>query len=177
MVATARSAQTRILFVMPVRNQRSEPMLSLHRHGFTRGAEFKALLESAALHAKAGNVSAAMSDFDRAIEMSPEYALTWYMRGIIKLGAGLSEQALDDLQVACDADAQTHRMTTPLQEALVRVARELGAPLVDPRPAFRATLTHQAPGLFVDHCHPTPEGHALIADLLLPAVLSAIGEQ
>lgn len=61
-------------------------------------------------------------------------------------------------------------------EQLNRVARELAVPLVDAAGRFKELqrdygITREAPNrLFIDTIHPTVEGHAIIADLLVAAI-------
>jgi lysophospholipase L1-like esterase len=92
------------------------------------------------------------------------------------LASGDLERARKALERARDLDVRTHRMTRPLEAALVRVAEETGTPWVDLRPVFADALdAATSRRLFVDHLHPTAAGHERIADALLPAAARALG--
>jgi hypothetical protein len=95
-----------------------------------------------------------------------------YWRGSILAAAGDTDGARHAFQLAVDGDARTIRISTPLLGALEQAARETGTPTADLRPLMHARLdlpTSQR--LFVDFCHPTKMGHAMIAQRLLPDVL------
>ena len=56
------------------------------------------------------------------------------------------------------------------REVMQAVARHTGAPFLTVQDAFsRSGMTHDA--LFMDEMHPTPPGHALIAETLAEALL------
>ncbi|MCY2926798.1 MAG: GDSL-type esterase/lipase family protein [Planctomycetota bacterium] len=178
MVASARAGRTRILFVMPVASLVCPPYLSVHEEGFAQGKEFAALMDAAQKAAARNAIPEALADLDRASRLSPRFAIVWYMKGSLRASTGDRAGALADLQKACDCDARMHRMTSPLQNALTDVAARQGVRLVDARAAFLADLSEAATKkLFLDHCHPTVYGHALIARHMLPAVLAELGLQ
>lgn len=176
MIETARAARTRILFVMPLSSLAWPPTLSIQEDGFKQEAQFKAAMDEAQNAAARNALPEARAALDRAIVMSPRFALAWYMRGSLRVSMGDRAGGLVDLQKACDLDARTHRMTSPLKDVLADVARGQGVPLVDARPIFLADLSDAATKkLFLDHCHPTVYGHALLARQMLPAVLAELG--
>ncbi|MGQ0554138.1 MAG: GDSL-type esterase/lipase family protein [Planctomycetota bacterium] len=55
--------------------------------------------------------------------------------------------------------------------AIAQRAQELGLPLADARPEFRALFPHP---LFVDNVHPTPQGHRLLAFSVLQRLLATM---
>jgi lysophospholipase L1-like esterase len=92
------------------------------------------------------------------------------------LALGRPERARRELERARDLDVRPHRMTSRLEETLIRIAEERGVPWVDLRPAFHTGLDlATSRRLFIDHLHPTPLGHARIADALMPEVVRALG--
>jgi hypothetical protein len=70
---------------------------------------------------------------------------------------------------AKDEDICPLRILQPMQEAIARVARQAGAPLVSVRRLFERASPHGIPGddALIDHVHPRIEGHQQIALALL----------
>ena len=176
MIARARQAEVPLLFCMPVTNLLSPPGMSAHPEGFVADTEFEELLGRIVQAIQHGRFDQAMADLECAAEMSLRYALVHYWRGLILMDRGDWDAALIEFQHACDFDARPWRMTSPLESALVDAVEASGGRLVDPRPTFYEEI--RSPGdqaAFVDHCHPSPFGHQLIAGALLPEVLDLLG--
>ncbi len=177
MLATTRRAGVPLLFVLPVANLNAPPAISLHPPDFHAEAVFHAHLRAAQALQEAGRFDAALERLDRAAALSPEHALVQFRRGKLLSSAGRGEEARRTLRRAVDLDARTHRITTPLEKALLAVLLREDAPWVDPRPAFHAALDPDAARiLFVDHLHPSATGHARLAELVAPEVMRLIGE-
>lgn len=84
---------------------------------------------------------------------------------------GVREGRADLLRRVRDEDICPLRATTPLVEAVRRVAREEGVPLVD----FEARMSDNALGVpggsdFVDHLHPTVRVHGTLAGMIADAM-------
>ena len=168
----ARDAQVPLLFVVPAANLTMPPAVSLHPPGFPSGAAFDALQAEAKASFEGGDGPRALALLDRATALSPRFAMAHYWRGSILAAAGDTDGARRAFQQAVDGDARTIRISSPLLGALERAAQQTGTPTVDLRPLMHARLdlpTSQR--LFVDFCHPTKLGHAIIAQRLLPDVL------
>jgi tetratricopeptide (TPR) repeat protein len=116
----------------------------------------------------------ALRHLDHAIEMSPSYAMAWYMRGLMLLLLGEQEKALENLQKACDLDVRTHRCTSHIQSAMIESVTHSGGVWIDLRPVFYKQFSiAPAKRLFFDHCHPTKYGHQLIAEAVCPRIIDA----
>lgn len=164
MIASARSAGVPLLLALPVANLRSPPALSVHPEGFDDEPGFDADLRAARVLLERGKALEALVPTAAAVARSAGHAEAWFQRGRALAATGAPEEARSAFRRAVDLDARTHRITTPLAAALIEVATETGTPWVDLRPDFQDDLGEAAAGrLFVDHLHPTTEGHALTA--------------
>jgi lysophospholipase L1-like esterase len=172
MAARARDARVPLLFVVPAANLLMPPAVSTHPAGFTSAAEFDALQQQARASFEKGDGPAALAQLERALALSPRFAMAHYWRGTILAAGGDKDAARAAFQRAVDGDARTYRISSPLLGALEQAARETGTPTADLRPLMHAQLDFPtSQRLFVDFCHPTKLGHALIAQRLLPDVL------
>ena len=168
----ASEARVPLLFVVPAANLLMPPAVSTHPARFASAAEFDALQEEAKQAFLRGDGPVALARLDRAIALSPRFAMAHYWRGTILAAAGDQDSARRAFQRAVDDDARTYRISSPLLNALTSVAQETGTPLADLRPLMHAQLDFpSSQRLFVDFCHPTKMGHAIIAQRLLPDVL------
>jgi lysophospholipase L1-like esterase len=169
MIAAARAAEVPLLFVLPVANLRAPPAFSYHAPGFTAQREFDAALRSASALREAGKHAGELAALDRALALSPSFALAHSMRGDALRALGRDAEARAAYKSAIDL--LTYRITTPLLE----VMKEEGVPWVDLRPQFQGDLSDAAAKrLFLDHLHPTAAGHAAIAQALLEPSLALL---
>lgn len=172
MAAGAREAGVPLVFVVPAANLLMPPAVSAHPPGFASAAEFDRLQEEAKQAFERGDGPTALARLDRAVTLSPRFAMAHYWRGMILAASGDKPAARLAFQRAVDGDARTYRISSPLLSALEDAARETATPLADLRPMMHAQLDFPtSQRLFVDFCHPTKLGHALIAQRLLPDVL------
>lgn len=172
MASRAREAGVPLLFVVPAANLLMPPAVSAHPPGFASAAEFDALQQQARTSFEQGDGPGALALLDRALALSPRFAMAHYWRGMILAAAGDPEAARTAFQRAVDGDARTYRISSPLLAALQQAGEETGTPTADLRPLMHARLDFpSSQRLFVDFCHPTKLGHAMIAQRLLPDVL------
>jgi len=175
MIAKTAAAGVPILFVLPVANLLSPPAISAHSEGFDREREFVEAVEAARLAVRAGQLEAGLQHLDRAVALSPRYAMVHYLRALSLQAAGRSEAAQAEYQRALDLDGRTHRITSQLETALIETVEAEGVPWIDLRAGFRSPLDEEtAATLFVDHLHPTVLGHQKIADVAMPAVVELL---
>jgi lysophospholipase L1-like esterase len=178
LIAAARERGVPILLVLPVANLLSPPSLSAHGPGFDQPRAFRSSMEEAIELRRQGRVDEARLRLERATALSPRHARAHYELGRLQLEAGKRAEALEALQRANDLDVRTHRITAELESTLIEVADDEGVDWIDLRPAFRADLdVETARNLFLDHLHPTPRGHAVIADALMPLLVTRLGSR
>jgi tetratricopeptide (TPR) repeat protein len=99
----------------------------------------------------------------------------FYRVGLVLLQLGQTEQARRFLDQAELVMVRPNRASVELRDALRRVARDEGAVLCEVADELdrRSELGVAGNDLFVDACHPSPEGHAQIARLLAACVQQA----
>ncbi|HMP00048.1 MAG TPA: SGNH/GDSL hydrolase family protein, partial [Kiritimatiellia bacterium] len=120
---------------------------------------------SRALRQIASNPRQAKAALTDLLEKHPELARAHYGLGLIYDKEGAIEESRQHLVAARDLDTMPWRISTPLQEALIRAAGDSGALLCDVEAAFRANSPGGSIGweLMDDHVHPALEGQSLIA--------------
>jgi lysophospholipase L1-like esterase len=176
MLSLARAAGVPLVFAVPAANLRSPPAVSAHADGFAASAEFDTALRAARALLESGKPDRALERLDAAVALSPDHAQAHYLRGEALRALGRDAEARAAYRDAVDRDVRTHRITTSLEQALLDTLRAEGADFVDLRPLFQTDLGDAtAHALFVDHLHPTAEGHQRIADALLQAAAQALG--
>jgi tetratricopeptide (TPR) repeat protein len=164
-----------ILFLLPVANLLFPPSISAHGAGFEREGEFEESVEAARLSMRDGRVGAGLKHLDRAVALSPRYAMVHYLRASGLRAADRTQAALAAYRRALDLDVRTHRMTSQLESTFIETLDGQGASWVDLRPVFWTSLDEEtAEALFVDHLHPTALGHERIADAVMPQVIELL---
>jgi lysophospholipase L1-like esterase len=173
--AEARAARVPLLFVLPVANLRWPPGLSFHADGFTAQREFDAALRAAAALEEGGEIHRALGEIERAIALSPDYAMAHYRRAGLLAALGRDLDARHAYRLAIDRDGVTHRITSPLEAEFLALMEREQASWVDLKAHFQSDLSDTAARqLFVDHVHPTAAGHAEIAAALRAPALALL---
>lgn len=113
------------------------------------------------LFCKEGNFAEAVAYFRKAIAEDPSYPVFHYNLGVALNGGGMLEEAEEELEQAKDLDYQSLRIKTAYKEKLKELSLKYDVPLVDAVSAFNREGRES---LFLDHCHPTQEGHRIIAE-------------
>ena len=176
-ILKAREARVPIMFVLPISNLLVPPAVPARDDSSEQMEVLQSLVVDARHALKKGRIKKAMDDLDRALELSPRHAMTRYLRGCTFMALGYREQALAELQIACDFDFyMMHRITSQLESAMIRAVEGLNTQWVDLRSTFRKEISvASSQKLFVDHCHPTKYGHRLIAEQVVPCVMKLLG--
>lgn len=113
------------------------------------------------LYWKEGNYKVAEDYFREAIEKEPLYPVFHYNLGITFKNAGKSKEAEEELEKAKELDFQSLRIKNAYRQKLKQLSSQYHVPLVDAVSAFDKAGRET---LFIDHCHPTKEGHRIIAE-------------
>jgi tetratricopeptide (TPR) repeat protein len=179
MVTLARSVGARIIFVTPAANLKDcSPFKSQH----TAGVDNKALQRSKELLAMSLPFAwekkwpLVLQFLDEAVALDPRFADLHYRRGQALLALGRFDEAKRELVTARDEDVCPLRALTPMALIVAEVAREQGVMLVDYIDLLEREMQGRGmPPLlgqeyFLDHVHPTIEGHKLLALALLKAM-------
>ncbi len=170
MVSLARRAGVPVVLVLPPSNLADcPPFKSQHRDGLTEAERTRwQKLVSQARSLYRSDLSAAVELLRQALQIDDRFAATWFELGKCLETLGRYEEARAAFVRARDEDICPLRMSTPLQRALRRVARQTATPLID----AHALLEQHSPEpilgdyLLVDHVHPSFRGHQMIANRL-----------
>jgi len=113
------------------------------------------------LYWREGNYKVAENLFRKAIAQDSLYAILHYNLGIALKNAGKLEEAQKELERAKELDFQSLRIKNVYREKLKELSLKYDVTLVNAVSAFNQTGNES---LFIDHCHPTKEGHRIIAE-------------
>ncbi len=116
-----------------------------------------------------GRWAGALEALEEASALDPRHAGAHYLRGRALDALGRHPEARAAFELARDEDVCPLRALGPIREAVAEVARRRGVPMVDFAALVDARSPQGIPGedLFLDHVHPTIEGHRLLALELL----------
>ncbi|GAG41064.1 unnamed protein product, partial [marine sediment metagenome] len=98
--------------------------------------------------------------FERCMALDSAFNVSRYNLGIALADLRDSALSREVLRETVDRDQYSLRIKSAYRSALFDAAAESGGLVLDAAGLF---LAHGNEQLFIDHCHPTPEGHTLIA--------------
>lgn len=170
MIALARGAGVPVLLVrQPSNLSDCPPFKSEHRPDLSAAdrKRFDSFV-SQAHESYDRDLTQAVRLLSAAIEIDPRHAVTHYELGTCLLELGRHEDARKAFVAARDTDVCPLRMTSPLEQELVRVSDETRTPLVDLQALFENRSPSGIVGGFwlVDHVHPSIAGHQAVAESL-----------
>jgi len=172
MVDLARSCGARVIFVTPASNLRdcspfkSETRADLADPDWQRWHDLYA--QSQRLE-REGRLDEALEVLAEAEQIDDRHAGLYFLKGRILFAKKRFTEAKQAFQRARDEDICPLRATTEMIQAVREVADRRGIPLID----YVAMIEDQSPGhipgkeFFLDHVHPTIEGHRMLALALL----------
>jgi lysophospholipase L1-like esterase len=108
-----------------------------------------------------GNYTVAEDLFRKAIATDSTYPLFHYNLGVTLKNEGKPMESEKELEKAKELDFQSLRIKNAYREKLKELSIKYDVPLVDAVSAFNQRGNES---LFIDHCHPTREGHRIIAE-------------
>ncbi|KPK59383.1 MAG: hypothetical protein AMK73_08650 [Planctomycetes bacterium SM23_32] len=161
------------------------PLGSLHPPGFSAADEaaWREHLEAADRLRREGQLLAAAGRLESALALDPGHADTHWRLARCLDAAGRHGPALEHYQAACDLDTVRWRISSDYNEAVRQVAREAAEPgvvLADVEAYLRDHAPDRIPGsgLFLEHVHPTLEGHFRIGECIARAITeSAVADE
>lgn len=176
MVESARSVDAQVIFVTPASNLKDcSPFKSVHRSGLEPASrqQVQVLLTRATQEFQKNNLPAALQLVESAARLDPRHASLEYLRGKLLLDLKRFEEAEIALRMARDEDIVPLRALTPMQQTVKRVAEEKQVNVLDFVDLLKRRMLqmkgHAIPGreFFLDHVHPTIEGHKFLAVALI----------
>ncbi len=175
MIDACQEARVPLLLVRLGSNLRDcPPFKSQHRDGLSapENASWQAAMHEGERHTSDRNFEAALTAYRQAAELDNQHALVaWRIaRTLDRLGH--TQPAAVAYRRARDLDVCPLRMIGRLDQVLSAVAQSSGTPLIDAAAAIEAESPDGLPGSdwYVDHVHPTLQGHQKIGELLAEAV-------
>jgi len=173
LVRTAQEAGVPILLINPCSNLRDfPPFKSEHRDDLASAEleEWESLCQTAGeqMHGNADGLREAIDCLERACAIDPEYAAAFYHLGHCYLAAHRMDDARRMFDQARDLDICPLRILQPMNDTVLKVARENGVPVVDAQALYERLSRDGLVGdqWLVDHVHPTIPGHQVLADQL-----------
>ncbi|MDX2494763.1 MAG: hypothetical protein QNK27_07355 [Desulfuromusa sp.] len=180
MVSLTRSVGAEIIFVTPASNLKDcTPFKSEHTAGLDQAKKQRSakLLGQAKLALGRQSWNEALELLEAAIAIDPRQAELHYRRGQGLMGLKRFEAADNAFRQARDQDVCPLRALSPMRQVVLDIADEQGIRVVDYVALLEETTQHnlglKSPGdeLFLDHVHPTIEGHKILAIALLRAMI------
>lgn len=181
MVALARSAGAKIIFVTPAASLKDcSPFKSEYTDtlGQAERQRVANMLKQAKQQIESRNWTEALNLLSAAVALDPRYAELQYWYGQALFALGRYGEAEGALRAARDEDVCPLRALTPMPGIVAEVAREEGAGLVDYvgliAERMREQYGHPIPGdeFFLDHVHPTITGHKLLSVALMDKMIA-----
>jgi tetratricopeptide (TPR) repeat protein len=181
MVKIARSAGARVIFVAPASNLKdSSPFKSQDTPGISsadmqRAWQFWTMSKPMAWEKQ---WPMALNILDQAIKLNPRHADLHFHRGQALFAMGQFDAAKKEFMIARDEDVCPLRALTPMGKIVAEVAKEQQVMLVDYEDLLEKRMLEQdnhsilGQEYFLDHVHPTIEGHKLLATSLLETMAS-----
>ena len=178
-VEVGRRAGARVAIVPAVPNLLSPPGDSVHGSEADVGSgQWGQLDHDAERQFKGRDWQGLGETAETMIALDEHYALAHFWNGLSLLGRGRIEEGRAALVEANRRDRRGTRSNPAVIETIRRATADAGGTLVSVDELFQGPLEAEfrrmAAGgvreLFVDHCHPTVKGHALIAAALVEVV-------
>lgn len=170
MIDASRQAGVPIFFVLPACQLREcRPFKSEFSTGTAQRERVITMLNRLEVTMQAEDRAHAVDDAAAIVNLDPEFALGHYLHGEALYHEGRFEEALQAFKRARDTDICPLRAISEISAALRAVVAAEQIPLVDFEERIAELSAHGIPGadLFLDHVHPTIEGHRQLALSLL----------
>lgn len=175
-VQLAHRRRVPVLLVTPASNLRDfSPFKSQHRDGLNEQDQqhWQKLVDQASRLAIQRQWEQAAGLLEEAVALDDRHAETHFQLATALLACGQHARALVHFHRARDEDVCPLRALTPLAMTVRKVAGDASVPLVD----FEELLSGQCQDqnghsivgadYFLDHLHPTIEGHRLLAEAII----------
>lgn len=164
-----------VLLTVPVNLRDWHPNVSLNRLAGEELLAWERVYDAGRGALLAGEPAGAVERFDRALELEPLHAETYFQRGRALEALGRMPEAFASYEAARDLDHNPFRALGAFN-AILRdlAARHPHVVLADAEAAFAGASAPRAPGfdLFLDYVHPTREGNRILARVVFDALVA-----
>jgi len=181
MIALARSVGAEVMFVTPASSQNDcTPFKSQHTPGLEPSVQQRTeqMLTQAKEAMRTEAWQEALNILETAAAENPRHAELQYRRGQALLALERFEEAKTAFRIASDEDICPLRALTPMNRIVKDIASEQQVALVDYveilENRMQAIKGYPIPGAeyFLDHVHPTIEGHKILALALIEKMIT-----
>ncbi|MFT5473880.1 MAG: tetratricopeptide (TPR) repeat protein [Candidatus Promineifilaceae bacterium] len=173
MIELSRACGAKLIFVAPASSLNDcSPFKSECMNPVNEG-RMAGLLHDTRVAMNADHVEEALALANSAVRLEPRYAHAHYALARALLADGATQEARNHFRIARDEDIVPLRAPSDIVDTVRRVARDANIPLVDFETLAASDTRYPAangiPGrdLFMDHVHPTIEGHGIVARALI----------
>jgi len=161
-----RARSTRLVFALPVSNGREYPPI---QSAFSRALDaasqqtYRVRLEHAAQAISSGALDVAAAEIEALRAIDADVAILRHVEADWARARGQHDVARDlDLE-AWGLDENARAASAAILARIVATAQRYGLPLLDARAAIERAPGPGEGALFLDHCHPTVLGQAIVA--------------
>ena len=176
MVSISQTAGADIVFVTPASNLRDCSPFKSETTELTdiQRDQFLVALEKASSLLSQAQEDDALVAVDTALQIDSRHAAAHFLRGQVLSKLQRFEEAKESFDRALEEDVCPLRAVSEFPTVLNRLATEQAVSLIDFRQIVDAHSPNRIPGenVFLDHVHPTIEGHRLLAISILELMIA-----
>ncbi|MCB1125835.1 MAG: tetratricopeptide repeat protein, partial [Verrucomicrobiae bacterium] len=172
MMAMSRDAGVPLILVTPVSNLRDTPPFKCEHSPALAGTDLRHwtnLVQQAETDLSHGRPDSAATALEEATRIDPRHAQAWFRLGQVDLVLSRTNDSVTAFRQARETDVCPLRILGSMESAIARLAQEHDVPWIDWQAMIAGRSQSGTPGndWLLDHVHPTPKGHMLLAEALL----------
>lgn len=171
MVAFAREHHFPVILMPEAANLMAPPGDAVHGAGFRQPDPWSAFMAEGRDRLEKGDADAALAALRKAEALDPNYAMTRFEIARCLIAKGDLLAARRELDLANADDRRGDRINPDIFKIMAGVAARTGTPLLDLKEdLYGQPVDAFGPfgqKLFLDHCHPTEEGHRIMTRSIL----------
>lgn len=166
----ARAANAKLILLSPPVNVYWKPMRTDQFAGWEK---WEGICQSVRTAWNAGEREKAREIANTAVAKYPDSYVALWIQGIVVTDSGDVEGGRELLEQSIEHHPFPENCKRSYREVLAQVAREEKIPCLDANSLFRSHAEGPTPqSLYLDWCHPTPQGHGILASALFEAMRS-----
>lgn len=167
MIQACQHADVPVMILSPCVNLKdTPPFKSQHDSNLssTKLELWEQHIASASTHIQASNLPSAFEHMQKALQLDPKHAMTWYSAGQLLYQSGKFQQAKRYFEKALEEDVCPLRIRSGMRATLAILAQEENIPIYDLQEKARLSAPTLISGseFLVDHVHPSINAHQTI---------------